>query len=227
MEDLNDLSTSNGVTRALRYVDPDGKRQDAGHRFIHPRLDDGDHTNLHVLVEAQVDKVLFNGKKAVGVAYRANPRFQSATDNSDSPIKTVKARKMVILSCGALGTPQVLERSGVGESGVLEKAGVPLVADVPGVGHYYEDHQMMGYPYHSSLEPEETLDSVNSGHQDPTELIQNNDSILGWNSIDAQCKLRPTETEVKALGPAFQKIWDENFKTIADKAMMIMSLVAW
>lgn len=228
IEDINNLRTGHGVTRALRYVDKDGKRQDVAHRYIHPRLQDGKHPNLHVLVEAQVEKVVFEGTRAVGLTYRANPLFQPPANGlENTAIHTVKARKKVILSCGALGTPQVLERSGVGHPKILASAGIPLVADVPGVGHGYEDHHVMVYPYYSSLGVEETLDAVNSGRLNPVDLITNNDKILGWNSVDAQCKARPTAAEVAALGPAFQKAWDEEFKDKADKPMMMMSLVGW
>lgn len=50
---------------------------------------------------------------------------------------TVHAKKLVIVTCGALGTPSVLERSGVGSSEVLQKAGIEVVANLPGVGSNY------------------------------------------------------------------------------------------
>lgn len=52
----------------------------------------------------------------------------------------VKARKMVVLSSGTLGTPQILERSGVGNGELLRQLGVKVVSDLPGVGEEYQDH---------------------------------------------------------------------------------------
>lgn len=122
--------------RALRYVGPDGKRQDVAHAYIHPKLQSGNFPNLHVLLETDVERVLFDdNKKAVGVVFRPNPDFQPGTEQAS--LRTVKARKQVVLSAGALGTPLVLERSGVGSPEVLAGAGVPLVAPVPGVGENY------------------------------------------------------------------------------------------
>jgi alcohol oxidase len=52
------------------------------------------------------------------------------------------ARKLVVVSAGALGTPQILERSGVGHPVILNKLGIPVVSDLPGVGENYQDHQL-------------------------------------------------------------------------------------
>lgn len=223
VNDINDLETGNGVMRALRYVSPDGKRQDTAHVYIHPRLTDGKHSNLHVLLESRVERVLFEGTRAVGVSYSPKPAFQP---DADSTGRDIKARKLVVLSCGALGTPLILERSGVGSPEVVQRATVDLVSDLPGVGRHYEDHHKMVYPYMSSLEPDETLDALNARRLDPGDLIKENHPILGWNSVDAQCKLRPTEADVASLGPQFQEAWNNEFRDVTDKPMMIMSLVA-
>ncbi|KAI0830382.1 alcohol oxidase-like protein [Hypoxylon sp. FL0890] len=220
IKDMNDLETINGATRALRYVDSEGKRQDTAHRYIHPRLEDGRHPNLHVLVESRVERVLFENKKAVGVTYSPNPLFHP---NATGPLaQTIKARKMVVVSCGTIGTPLLLQRSGVGDRRILEPAGVPVVADVPGVGHDYEDHQIMLYGYKSNLAPEETLDAINTGRLNRETLISNKEKILSWNSLDIQCKLRPTETDIAHFDPELQEVWDREFKNKPDKAWQMM-----
>lgn len=123
--------------RAQRYVGADGKRQDTAHSYIHPKLESGKFPNLHVLVETDVEHVIFDdNKKAVGVAFRPSADFQPDEDHA-APSRIVKANKQVVLSAGALGTPQILERSGVGNPEILSRAGVPLVASVPGVGENY------------------------------------------------------------------------------------------
>lgn len=137
LTDNNRLDTINGSMRAQRYVGPAGNRQDTAHAYIHPKLESGEFPNLHILVETDVEHVIFDDdKRAVGVAFRPSADFQPDADHSTSP-RIVKAKKQVILSAGALGTPQILERSGVGSREVLSQAGIPLTSFVPGVGENY------------------------------------------------------------------------------------------
>ncbi|KAI1124326.1 alcohol oxidase [Nemania abortiva] len=218
IDDLGSLDACNGVQRAVRFISPDGKRQDAASRYLQPRLQDGAHPNLHVLVESQVVRVLFQGKRASAVVYR--PKVEGAAD------RTVNANKLIIISCGAFGTPAVLERSGVGDPEVLQRAGISqVVADVPGVGREYEDHHLLLYPYKSSLNPDETIDGILTGALDPVDLIQNHHKILGWNAQDVTSKLRPTSEDVASLGPAFQEVWNEEFRDNPNKPLAIMALV--
>jgi alcohol oxidase len=214
------LDFNNGVQRALRYIAADGKRQDTASKYLHPRLQSGKYPNLHVVVDSQVKRVLFEDKHASGVEYRPNPKVQP-----DGAFRTVRARKMVILSCGALGTPSVLERSGVGNPEILKKAGLEVVADIPGVGDNYQDHHLLVYPYLSSLNENETIDALVAGRVDPVELIKQNASILGWNAMDITCKLRPTDSEVASLGPKFQEAWDEEYKNDLNKPLALGSLI--
>jgi alcohol oxidase len=113
-----------GSKKWHRYVGPDGKRQDAAHRYVHPLLQDGHHPNLHILLESKVIRVLF--------------------DESSPPraIGTIKAKKLVVVTAGALGSPQVLERSGVGNPAILKALDIPVVSDLPGVGENYQDHHV-------------------------------------------------------------------------------------
>ncbi|KAI1412251.1 alcohol oxidase [Hypoxylon sp. FL1857] len=218
IEDLGSLDACNGVQRAVRFISPDGKRQDTASRYLKPLLQDGARPNLHVLVESQVVRVLFQGKRASGIVYQSKA--------GDTPDRTVNASKMVIVSAGAFGTPAILERSGIGNYDIIRRAGIEkVVADVPGVGHEYDDHHLLVYPYKSSLNPDETMDGILSGNLNPAELIQNNDKILGWNAQDVTCKLRPTDKDVASLGPAFKEVWDEEFGSSPNKPLMMMSLI--
>ncbi|KAI0597030.1 alcohol oxidase-like protein [Biscogniauxia sp. FL1348] len=227
IRDLQNLHANNGVSHSLKYVSPDGKRQDAAHAYLHPRLQDGKHENLHVLVESQVTKVLFDRatKRAIGVEYRTNPAFPK--DGEQQGTREVKAKKLVVLCCGTLGTPAILERSGVGDPEVLRKAGVPIVADVPGVGRGYQDHQVIPYHYKSSVPREETSDVA---FLDPPasvgRLIASHDKMLGWNGFDASGKLRPTEAEVDALGPEFRKVWDRDYRDIPSKPLAAIMMLS-
>ena len=86
-------------------------------------------SNLRVATRAQACKVLFDGNTAVGVEYLQNGER-----------RTVRARAEVILASGAIGSPQLLQRSGLGPARVLERAGVPVRLDLPGVGANLQDH---------------------------------------------------------------------------------------
>lgn len=220
IEDLSSLDANNGVQRALRYIGPDGKRQDTAYRYLHPKLQSGKYPNLHVVVNSQVKRVLFDNKKASGVEYTPNP-----DTSPEAALRTIHARRMVIVTCGALGTPSVLERSGVGSAPILKKAGIEVVTDIPGVGENYQDHHLLVYPYLSSLTEMETIDALVGGRLDPVQLIQENAPILGWNSMDITCKLRPTDKEVAALGPVFREAWDKDFKNEPKKPIALGSLV--
>ncbi|MFI8631448.1 GMC family oxidoreductase [Microbacterium sp. NPDC077663] len=81
--------------------------------------------NLTLLLEATADAVVFDDERAVGV--RVGDRV-------------VSAGREVIVSCGAIDSPALLMRSGIGPSQVLAEAGVALVVDLPGVGENLQDH---------------------------------------------------------------------------------------
>ncbi|KAK0648237.1 GMC oxidoreductase-domain-containing protein [Cercophora newfieldiana] len=220
-EDLQIFDVNHAVQRAKKFVSPDGKRQDTATRYLHPLLSDGKHPNLHVLVEHQVVRVLFDGTKAVGVEYKPNPDFRP----DETTVHIIHANRMVIASCGALGTPLLLERSGVGNPSILSRAGVPVVVDLPGVGESYQDHNLLVYTFHSSLDPSDTMDPLATGRVSPADLFARNDPILGWNAQDITCKLRPSDADVTALGPDFQAAWDRDFKSAPERPLMLGSLV--
>ena len=77
---------------------------------------------------------LCRNDRAVGVEY-----LQNATFNPDvsKEILTVRAKRLVVVSGGACGSPLILERSGIGGKDVLHRAGVKQVVDLPGVGATY------------------------------------------------------------------------------------------
>ena len=56
--------------------------------------------------------------------------------------RVIKARHLVVMCCGAIGTPVVLERSGIGDSRILRKAGIKPMVDLSGVGKELDDHQV-------------------------------------------------------------------------------------
>jgi alcohol oxidase len=190
LKDLQNLDANNGTERWMKYIGPNGRRQDSAHQYIHPKLRSGKYPNLHVMCDKQVIKILFdNNKRAVGVEYQTNAKSQPNPEfmvAKQTP-RTVRARKMVVVSAGANGTPLILERSGVGDAKILQRAGVPMIQELPGVGNDYQDHHLTLYAYRTSLTPNETINAFSDGRIDLQEAIRANHELLGTNAMDA-CK---------------------------------------
>jgi choline dehydrogenase len=103
-----------------------GRRRSAADAYLRPALR---RPNLAVTTDAQVTRVLFDGTRAVGIAYR------HGTDE-----KIVRCAREVILSGGAVNSPQLLLLSGVGPFGELARYGIEPVLELPGVGLNLHDH---------------------------------------------------------------------------------------
>ena len=85
--------------------------------------------NLTIVTHALTDKILFSAKKAIGVAYLHGGQ-----------LNTAHAKREVLLSSGAIASPQILQRSGVGAASLLKSLDIALVHDLPGVGANLQDH---------------------------------------------------------------------------------------
>jgi choline dehydrogenase-like flavoprotein len=72
---------------------------------------------------------------------------QRGTPDSGGATRTVSARKEIILSAGWLHTPQILQRSGIGQSALLSQAGISVRVDLPGVGANLQDHSSSSITY--------------------------------------------------------------------------------
>ena len=186
----------------------------------------GKYPNLHLLLESKVSRVLFDGTKATGIEYTPSHSYQATIALSKPVAKTIKARKMVIVSAGALGTPSILERSGVGNPDLLKKHSIPVVSALPGVGENYQDHHLILYPYKTTLKPDETIDGLLSGRLDFGKAIADKNPILGWNCIDICSKLRLTDSEATALGPEFKELYDRDFTPYPERPLMLMGVVS-
>ena len=88
-------------------------------------------SNLKIIVNAHVEKINFEGKKAIGINYFIN-----------NILNTVKANKEVILSAGSIGSPHLLQVSGIGDSEKLKKYGIKTIHELVGVGKNLQDHLM-------------------------------------------------------------------------------------
>lgn len=227
MMDLQDLDSCNGASPWLRSVCPNGKRQDTARCYLHKKMENPEFPNLHVLTESRVVRVLLDDdNRAVGVEYTPNADYQpTGLSTQMTPKSQVKARKLVVVSCGAIGTPPVLERSGVGDPAILERAKIPVKVNLPGVGKDYQDHHLTLFPYFASLSEEETMDSILRNPSDRSALFKKKDPRLGWNSICMSSKVRPSDDEVEQLSSAFQKRWSDDFRQEPNRPAMLMAIV--
>jgi choline dehydrogenase-like flavoprotein len=103
-----------------------GERYSAAKAYLLPNRS---RPNLHVITDAHATRVLFEGKRAIGIAYR----------HAGSE-REVRARREVIVAAGALLSPQLLMLSGVGPSTELQRHGIAVVHALPGVGRNLHDH---------------------------------------------------------------------------------------
>ncbi len=92
--------------------------------------------NLEIRTDAQATRVVMEGRKAVGIEY-----LQGGAK------RTVRAAREVILAAGALQSPQLLQLSGIGPGALLKSFGIPVVADLPGVGENLQDHLQLRLIY--------------------------------------------------------------------------------
>ncbi|KAH9986609.1 hypothetical protein BJV77DRAFT_53486 [Russula vinacea] len=125
-DDGTDLSMpAQGVART---VDPNtGLRSYSASAYFDANVRARD--NLHVVTNAVVSKILFDGRRAEAVEFQ-----------SDGKTYTVAVTKEVVLAAGSLKTPQILELSGVGNRTLLESLSIPVVLDLPEIGENLQDH---------------------------------------------------------------------------------------
>jgi len=112
----------------------DGQRESTARAMLRPA--ERSRRNLSVLTQAQVARILFDGRRAKGVAL---------TDGRE-----IEARAEVVLCAGAVQSPQILLASGIGPAAHLRELGIDIVHDLPGVGGNYHDH--VACPVHMETE---------------------------------------------------------------------------
>lgn len=111
---------------AMHMTVRNGRRCSTANAYLRPAMA---RNNLTVVTGALVHKVLLEGKTATGVEYEKNGQRCSAA-----------ALREVILAAGSIGSPHLLQLSGIGNRQVLEQAGIALLHDLPGVGENLQDH---------------------------------------------------------------------------------------
>jgi choline dehydrogenase len=116
-----------------RVTQNNGRRNSAADAYLKPALRRG---NLTVWPNIQVTRILIENNRAVGIEYVQNGATQQ-----------VRATREVILSAGAVGSPQLLLLSGIGPTAELSQFDIPVVAELPGVGENLQDHLSVGVSY--------------------------------------------------------------------------------
>lgn len=121
-------------TTLFHTPDKNGQRCSAAAAYLHPVMDE--RPNLTVITRAHATRIIFEGKRAVGVAYRQGKQDQE-----------VRASKEVILCGGAFQSPQLLMLSGVGNPTAIKQHGIEMTHELSGVGQNLQDHLdfVMGY----------------------------------------------------------------------------------
>jgi choline dehydrogenase len=115
----------------------DGKRESTSNAFLRPAMG---RANLTVMTHTQVTRVLMANGRATGVACVQKGHEQ-----------TFNAQKEVIVSSGAINSPQLLQLSGIGDAEHLQSVGVPVVHHLPAVGHGLQDHLCVSYYFKSKV----------------------------------------------------------------------------
>lgn len=133
-DDLNGYQQE-GFGPMDRTVTPKGRRSSTARGYLDMAKS---RPNLTIKTHAVTDKILFSGKRAIGVQY---------LQGNDTNPTTVHAKREVILSAGAIASPQILQRSGVGAKNLLDEFKIPVVHDLPGVGENLQDHLEMYLQY--------------------------------------------------------------------------------
>lgn len=131
--DLNGVKQE-GVGYAPRTI-RNGRRQSTAQTFLKAARQ---RSNLSVVTDVTVDRVLFEGTRAIGVV---------SAPSQDGSTRTWKAAGEVILCAGTLMSPQILERSGIGDPTHLASLGIAVTASSPGVGEHMLEHRLFGMNY--------------------------------------------------------------------------------
>jgi choline dehydrogenase len=126
IEDFNGGHGNNAGAARFEVNQRRGVRVSAAKAFLKPALA---HPNLTVMTHAQVKRLRLDGRRVTGVEFV-----------HDGEQLFAEARRETILTAGAINSPQILQCSGIGPGALLQRHGIPVVHDLPGVGANLQDH---------------------------------------------------------------------------------------
>jgi choline dehydrogenase len=124
---VDDFNTgSNEGISYFQVNQKNGRRWSSARGFLKPALS---RPNLKVETHAHATRILFEGRRAVGVEFMQNGRMRQ-----------VRAHQEVVLSAGAIASPKILQLSGIGDGALLHQHGIDVIHHLPGVGENLQDH---------------------------------------------------------------------------------------
>lgn len=133
-KDCHSTAQQEGIGPLQWNIDTRGRRVSAARAFLNRA---SKRSNLLVETGIRTDRVILNDRRVVGVAgVRADGRAVEFRCDDE-----------VILSAGAIGSPRILQLSGIGPADALRKAGIDVALDVPGVGHHMREHVLVMMNY--------------------------------------------------------------------------------
>ena len=171
LEDPNDWRVVKSGEIGLRYAPMttrDHRRMGSRERLLEVRQRYPD--RLRIELNALATRVLFEGRRAVGVEYRKGERLyrvHAQPSTVDGELRQVRASREVILAGGAFNTPQLLMLSGIGPRQTLEKYGIPVVFDLPGVGQNLQDRYEVSVVNRMAFPSWEVRKGARFGKDDP------------------------------------------------------------
>lgn len=155
----DDFNTGSNEGIAYFHVNQrNGRRWSSARGFLKPALS---RSNLTVETRAHATRVLFEGRRAVGVEFLQNGVLQR-----------IHVRKEIVLSAGAIASPQLLQLSGIGDGAVLQRHGIDVVHHLPGVGQNLQDHLQ--------LRPIYRVEGVRTLNEDYRSLVKRGSMALEY-----------------------------------------------
>jgi choline dehydrogenase len=181
-EDLNGYQQE-GFGPMDRTVTPRGRRASTARGYLDQARE---RPNLTIVTHALTDRILFSGKRAIGVSYL----------HRSGAALTAHARREVLVCSGAIASPQLLQRSGVGPGALLQQLGIPIVLDLPGVGANLQDHLEM-YVQYECKEPVSLYPALKWWNQPPIglEWMVSGTGIGASNQFEAGGFIRTTDDD--------------------------------
>ncbi|KAJ7035908.1 alcohol oxidase [Mycena alexandri] len=193
-----------------KWISGQGTRSDAPHHYLYTQQSN---KNLVVSYGSRVTRILFDTTlTATGVEFVYD---KHVFPDYDPTPRQITATKLVVISAGAMGTPQILERSGIGAKSILSSVGVKQIVNLPGVGETYRDHVFLVSPYFADPNTT-TFDPI--FRADPTTWTRS--------GVDAAIKMRPTTAELADIGPEFTARWNSFYASKPDKPLFWLSALA-
>lgn len=151
VDDFNDMEQEGGGSPYQMYLER-GIRVNTANSYLREEV--RRRPNLTIEIHAEAQRIVFDGaRRATGVEYLVGAAVNGR--RGAAARRTASARREVILSAGSINSPKLLMLSGVGPAAQLQRCGIPVVCDLPGVGGNFHDHPIAGvvWSYKRALRP--------------------------------------------------------------------------